>query len=377
MSRIVGRGAGPAVVLLGAGAGYGGGNVGPAANAIAHEYGVSLSTVGLMMTVFFGAIALVTVASARLVRRLGPRLVIALCCVLAGAGSAACVVSPSFTGVLAGRVLAGLGAGLAFVVGPVVARAEGGASLVGAFGASVTLGIAVALAAGSVLADLGTSWRLGFAISALVGLSALAVLPRNLAGVVARGPQGPGFLAAVVRRSAVWRLMLLFIHSNGISVVVGTWLIAYLVAHGGNRPWLAGALGFVLFAITALVRRFSGRLAVSRPDVQRLAAASPLLAAAGLAGLALDAGPLAAVLWVVLLGAGFALPYALMIERAQRLFPDAPAAGIAWLQTGPNLVPMAVVPLVGAALDSGHGSAAFLGLAAFVTLVALVNAGRH
>lgn len=285
-------------------------------------------------------------------------------------------MSPSFTGVLAGRVLAGLGAGLAFVVGPVVARAEGGAGLVGAFGASVTLGIAVALAVGSVLADLGASWRLGFAISALVGLSALAVLPRNLAGVVARGPQAPGFLAAAVRRSAVWRLMLLFIHSNGISVVVGTWLIAYLVADGGSRPWLAGALGFVLFAITALVRRFSGRLTVSRPEVQRVAAASPLLAAAGLAGLALDADALAAALWVVLLGAGFALPYALMIERAQRLFPDSPAAGIALLQTGPNVVPMVVVPLVGAALDSGHGSAAFLALAVFVALVALVNAGR-
>lgn len=117
-------------------------------------------------------------------------------------------------------------------------------------------------------------------------------------------------------------------------------------------------------------------LAVSRPELQRVAAASPLLAAAGLAGLALDADALAAALWVVLLGAGFALPYALMIERAQRLFPDSPAAGIALLQTGPNVVPMVVVPLVGAALDSGHGSAAFLALAVFVALVALVNAGR-
>ncbi len=48
---------------------------------------------------------------------------------------------------------------------------------------------------------------------------------------------------------------------------------------------------------------------------------------------------------------------------------------IALLQTGPNVVPMAVVPLVGAALDSGHGPAAFLALSAFLVIVAVANAG--
>jgi hypothetical protein len=58
------------VVLLGAGAGYGGGNVGPVTGAIAGRFGVSLSAVGLTMTVFFATITAVTIGSAQILRRL-------------------------------------------------------------------------------------------------------------------------------------------------------------------------------------------------------------------------------------------------------------------------------------------------------------------
>jgi DHA1 family inner membrane transport protein len=370
------RSGGAAVVLLGFGAGYGGGNVGPAATAIGRSFGVSLSLVGLMMTVFFGAIAVVTVASAPLLRRPGPRTVIVYCCVVAAAGSAVCALSPSFGGVLLGRLLAGLGAGIAFVIGPVVARAERGARLVGMFGAAVTLGIAIALAVGSVLADAAADWRVGFWVSSVAAGSALVVLPRTLAGAATNAARPTGFITRALRTRALWRLMLLFITANGITLVVSTWLIAYLVRDGHTRPWLAGALGFVMFTVTAALRRVGGRLAESSPRVQRLAAGSPLLAGAGLAGLALDPSPGPALLWVLLMGAGFALPYALMIDRAQRLFPESPAGAIAMLQTGPNVLPMAIVPVVGAALDSGDGTAAFLALAAVAAVAALANAGR-
>jgi hypothetical protein len=66
-----------------------------------------------------------------------------------------------------------------------------------------------------------------------------------------------------------------------------------------------------------------------------------------------------------------------MIERAQRLSPQSPAAAIAVLQTGPNVLPMAIVPLVGALLDAGHGPAAFFGLAGLVAIAAVANAGRQ
>jgi predicted MFS family arabinose efflux permease len=360
------------VVLLGAGAGYGGGNIGPVTGALASRFGVSLSAVGLTMTVFFATITAVTIASAPILRRIGPRAAIALCCVLSGLGNVVCAVSPSFAGVLIGRGVVGVGAGLAFVIGPVVARARGGARLIGAFGAAVTFGVAIALGIGSVLAAADVSWRVAFWISALVGAAALAPLPRRLPGATGDQPRRAGFVATALTMPAMWRLIALFIAANGITIVVSSWLIQYLVNHGQHR-WVAGALGFVLFAVTAAVREFSGQLAVGSPEAQRLAAAGPLLTAAGLAGLAVDTSALPALAWVILMGAGFALPYALVIERAQRLFPDARAEVIAVLQTGPNVVPMAVIPAIGAALDAGHGAIAWLALAAFLVAAAILN----
>ena len=360
------------VVLLGAGAGYGGGNIGPVTGAIASQFGVSLSAVGLTMTVFFATITAVTIGSAQILRRLGPRAAIVTCCLLAALGNVVCAVTPSFAGLLVGRGVVGLGAGLAFVIGPVVARAHGGARTVGAFGAAVTLGVAVALAVGSALAATGVSWRIAFAVSALVGAAALAPLPRRLPGATGGQPRRSGFIRAALGMPAMWRLIALFIAANGITIVVSSWLIQYLVNHGQHR-WVAGALGFVLFAVTAVVREFSGQFAVGSADAQRLAAAGPLLTAAGLAGLAVETGVLPALVWVILMGTGFALPYALVIERAQRLFPDARAEVIAVLQTGPNVVPMVVIPAVGAALDSGHGTVAWLVLAAFLVAAAVLN----
>jgi predicted MFS family arabinose efflux permease len=245
---------------------------------------------------------------------------------------------------------------------------------VGAFGASVTLGIALALAVGGGLADAGVSWRAGFWVAAAAGASALPVLPGSLPRPDGAAALSASFLRRASATGEMWRLMLLFINSNGITIVVSTWLIPYLARSGHVRPAVAGALGFALFAVTAAVRQVSGRLAESAPARLVMIAGGPALAAAGLAGLAVEPSTGASVAWVALMGAGFALPYTWMLVRAQRMFPDAPAATIALLQTGPNIAPMAIIPLVGSALDAGNGEVALLALAGFVGLAAVANA---
>lgn len=365
-----------AVLLLAVGTGYGGGNVGPITAQISHSFHVSLSAVGLTVTFFFGAIAIVTIRAARYLRHLGGTRTFVVCGALAGVGNAVCAASPWFAGVLVGRVLAGLGAGLALVAGPVVAEEHGGPRLVGVFGAAITVAIALALAVGSALDQANVSWRFAFVISALVGVSLLLVLPARLRATIPGPAAQAHFLKLAVRSRNLWRLMLLFVHANGFTIVVSTWLLEYLVRTGGTPPWIAGILGFVLFGVTAVMRQVGGRLAGAKPALKRLAAGSPLLSAGGLAGLALDPRPLPAVIWVALMGVGLALPYALMYDGAQRLFPRSPSAAVALLQSGPNVVLMAVIPIVGAALDGGHGDVAFLVLAGFMALAALANATR-
>lgn len=43
-----------------------------------------------------------------------------------------------------------------------------------------------------------------------------------------------------------------------------------------------------------------------------------------------------------------------MMDAAQRLFPDRATTTLALVQTGPDVVPIFVTPLVGTALDRGH-----------------------
>jgi MFS family permease len=69
------------------------------------------------MTVFFAAIAMVTVFAPPLANHIGVGRTVMLACVLLGLGNVVFAASPLFSGLLFGRVLVGLGAGFAFVVG--------------------------------------------------------------------------------------------------------------------------------------------------------------------------------------------------------------------------------------------------------------------
>src|SRR5262249_46859700 len=93
----------------------------------------------------------------------------------------------------------------------------------------------------------------------------------------------------------------------------------------------------------------------------------------GLAALAASSSLVTAVIAVLLMGVGFALPYAVMMDAAQRLVPDPAATTPARMQTGPDVGPVFVIPLVGKALDRGHAPLALLLLAAFVAAAGAVN----
>ncbi len=80
-----------------------------------------------------------------------------------------------------------------------------------------------------------------------------------------------------------------------------------------------------------------------------------------------------AVPGVVLMGVGFALPYAVMYDEAARLFPSAPVASLSFLSSGANVIPIVAIPLVGAALEHGNGEAGMLALTAVVVLAGVAN----
>jgi hypothetical protein len=80
-----------------------------------------------------------------------------------------------------------------------------------------------------------------------------------------------------------------------------------------------------------------------------------------------------AVVAIVFMGVGFALPYATMFDEGERLLEDDPVLSLTFLTVGANATPIWAVPLIGSALSAGHGEAAFLVLAAFVALDGITN----
>ena len=140
--------AGLGLALLAGATSWGSADIGPVAGALAREFDVSLASVGVVGgTVFFAGLMVAKLGSATVARHIGTARACQVACLLALVGSLVSALAPEYWVFATGRVISGLGLGLAIVAGPVLAKEAGGVRLVGVFGAGVTLGVAFALGA--------------------------------------------------------------------------------------------------------------------------------------------------------------------------------------------------------------------------------------
>lgn len=362
-----------AVFLFGAGAFWNGGNVGPVAAQLSNRFSVSLGSVGLLSgTAFFVVLVLFSLTVAPATRAIGAALTARIGCLLGAAGNVALALAPAFWVLLVGRAIVGVGVALALVIGPAIARAEGGVRFISVFGASVMFGVAAALGLGGLLVAAGASWRLTFVISAAIAVAALPLLPARIE-VRPPGHFPPGIVRRMIESGPELRLLLLFAAALGIPLVISAWLNHYLATSGGIAPGLAGVLAFSMFAISTAIRIASGRLAAGGASPILLAGAAPLAAALGVAVVAVEPALSGAIPGIALMGVGFALPYAVMYDEAERLFPAAPVASLSYLSSGANLIPIFAIPLLGSALEHGDAEPALLAMAAFVAVAGIAN----
>jgi MFS family permease len=192
------RAKGLSAILLGIGVGWGAGNIGPVVDPLSSHFHVSLAGVGLLSgTVYFAAVMIATPLAVPVAARFGVVPTVATAAAVMAVGHALFAVSSAYGELIVARILVGIGCAFALIAGPVVARELGGVRLLGFFGGSITLGIAAALGLGSVLADAGVDWRVGFAISAAVCVAPLLVLPGRLEGAPAARPDRAFILAAL------------------------------------------------------------------------------------------------------------------------------------------------------------------------------------
>ncbi len=360
-----------AIALLSMGCSWGAGNVGPVVPELADDFDLSLGSVGLLSgTVFFiGVLAGLAVAP-KLAERTSVVGGLRVACLAAGFGSLLFAASPDFAVLAAGRFVAGIALGVGGGLGPVFGRAVGGVKAVGLFGGAFQFGIGGGLAIGSIVADVGVDWRISFLFSAAVGFSALLVLRE---ANVAFELKGGGFARAASRSLPVYRLALLFVAMFAAPMTLGAWLVHYLSVQGDMRLAVAGGLAFVLFGASAILRLTGATLAARGFPSRLLAGLAPLLATAGIIAIAIDRSFVVAAPAVILMAAGFALPYAVMMVAAQRLYPKEPADPVALMTAAGSAVPIALIPVVGVALAEGWGEEALAGIAVFVAIAGFLN----
>jgi predicted MFS family arabinose efflux permease len=368
-----GRGEGLAVFLIALGSAWSVGNVGAVVGDLGRDFDLSLATIGLLSgTLLLGFSVPGTVLTPLIAERLTIVRTLILGAALCTIGNLIFAVTPGVAGLVIGRAIAGFGVGIAVVAGPVFARATGGVERVGLFGAAVQLGIAGGLGIGAILGDLDVDWRLTFLLSAGVAASPIPLLIGRAGPSFVR-QAGGGFLRLALRSSRVWRLAALFIAIFSVPLTLGSWLVHYLSVDNGLAVGVAGVLGFVMFGVSGAAREEGGRLAQRGVSPVLLVGVTPLLAAAGLAILALDDSLGFALVAVVAAGIGFAVPYGIGIVQAQRLYPTEPTEPVALVSLVGTALPVPLVPLIGSLLDDGYGTEVFLALAAVVALAGILN----
>jgi predicted MFS family arabinose efflux permease len=362
-------------VLAAAIIGWNCGNVGPVVTSLQQQFDIGLGEVGLLSgTFFFAGSAVGSLVGAAVARRIRVMVGIWACCVLSIVGNLLFAAGDT-VGVLAiGRVFAGLGFGLAAVFVPAYARAVGGVKMVGLFGAGLTLGVAAALFLGSVLEGADVSWRVAFLITAALAAVALPILPNERVEVHRSASEGQGLAREALTDQAWWRVQLLGLTTLTVPLVVGAWLVHFLITGYGLSAGAAGALAFALFGISAVMRDIAGRMTAEGDSPAMLVIVGLALGAGGLFLLGEGDSTLAAVIALVLMGVGLSLPYPLYYDEAERVLPDRPIGSLGLMQVGTGIFPIPVIPAFGAALASGDADLAFGGLAAFTLLTLVLNA---
>jgi MFS family permease len=365
-----------AVALIALSGAWCAGNVGPVASELAREFDVSLAMIGALAgTLFFGANVIGLLFAAQLGEKIGLVRGLRLACGMVFLGNLIFALTPVFAGLAIGRILPGLGFALTTTVGVVWARDVGGVRLLGVFGASIQLGIALALLTGSLLADASVDWRVGFLVSAALGALAFVTIPPDAVSAPLPERRSSGFLGLALRRARVYRLALMFISIYGVPMILGAWLIEYLANDGDVSKSLAGLASFLLFGLSAAARAYGARLAGD--GVRHALLCGTLgLAAVGLAAVALDPVVAAAFAGAVLLATGFGIPYATALTEAQQLYPEEPAEPLALMTLTALVLPIVVIPVVGHAISRGSGDIAFAILALFLAVAAVANLRR-
>jgi MFS family permease len=354
---------------LGATSGWNFGNIGGIASELADAYGVGLATVGLLTTAMVITHLAIQIPGGRASDRLGPARTVAMALLVLSAGNALALAGPEPALGIAARAIIGVGTGLAFISGSALVRESGGSPLAqGVFGGVALAPGGLALAIVPQLEG-AMGWRAPYwtalALSGAVLAAVLSLAPGagvRPMGLTPTADAPPG----VVRDRCLYRLVVLYAASYGLSVVLANWVVELLQRHGDMSDGAAAAVGALTLLLVVVSRPLGGWVLSAHPGSTRPVVAASI--GAGVAGTfaLVAADPVwLAVLGALLVGLGAGIPFSPSFTGAAATRPDAPAAAVGFVNTAANLVVLVGTPLLGLAFSvEGDGRLGFVALAA-------------
>jgi nitrate/nitrite transporter NarK len=356
-------------------------NHGPVLGLISDEFALNAASAGGIATAFFLGTAATMLFGGAAADRYGARPAVTAGFLVACTATVGCgLLAPTYPALLAWRFAGGLGGGFSFAAGAAYTRgvfAGRGQHLAqGLYGASFLVGSAVTLIYMPILAGADGDWRRAYLVSGLavlgIWLAWWRLAPAG-PGTVAARSRGLG-LAPALRVRNTWLLALCHMCGFGLAMVLGTWVVTWVMRGFGVPLATSGVLGSLVL-ILGIIARSGGGLILERglPPIHLIRLGLGL-AAAGLVTMAL-AGHLAiAVAGLLVTGVGVGLPYAAVFNGAAESAPTSPASAQGFVGWGGVMTAIVGPPLVGQLLDvTGRFASGFLVIAGFAALVLLAT----
>ncbi len=366
--------------LLGGSAGWAMTAAGAGAGTMAEAYGADLLWVGLLTAVLAAPYAALQFPGGVLVDRLGVRTATTAGLSLVLVAHLLALLAPLPWLAMSSRLVSGAGFAVCFVSGAELARHSGrGSRGMGIFG-----GVALASSGFAVLvvpfAELAVGWRSPWLTTAAVTAVALLLVLRLPASPARRHPPRPGPSLGrsprLLRDGQLFRLASVHAVTLGIGLVLSSWATTLLVDIWDFGAAAAAVAGSCVLGLSVVSRPLGGHVAAAYPGRDRLVWVVALVACAGgTLALARPSLPVVAVLAVVVLGVFSGLPFASVVGAAQARQPRNPAAAVGVMNTLAFGLVVAATPVVGWAVDHGHGSMTLL-VVALVWLVPLAMLPR-
>jgi sugar phosphate permease len=351
------------------------------AGELTRAFAISGAVLGTLAATYFYVYTLLQIPVGVLADTLGPRRILSAGALVAGAGSLAFALAPTWEIAAAGRTLVGVGVSVAFIailkISAVWFPADRFATLNGVTMFAGNLG---AVIAGAPLAWLvtQTSWRVVFAalaaLSVLLGIAtwwrvrdrpeALGFAPVNPLPPAAAGVRWTRALATVLANRRTWPGFFVNVGIGGSYLAfAGLWAVPFLVDTRGLSRVVAAEHGSALLLGVAfgsmIVGVVSDRLRSRRGVMRAYAALYVLSWTPWLAGVD---WPLPATLaWFALMGLlipGFTLSWTIAKEANR---PEHSGIATAVVNVGIFLGTGVLQPLAGLLLDRGRAGGTLAG----------------